>query len=260
MDTTKKCTKCNNIKSTDEFYTKKFKSGNIGFRSQCKKCLSVTKTKEDENIEKDHQKCNKCNIIKHITEFNKRKSKKGEYIIRKDCKECKNKYNQKYREENLEEIKKQQNEYSKNNRDIRNKLFKNKYHIDKNFKIADNLRAKLKHIKRNLILGKMSLKVYELCSCNNNFLKKWFEYLYYLKTNEELIWDNLSSNYEIDHVIPVCNFDLTVIQEQKAAFIWSNLQVITREENRNKGKRIIKKLIDEHGLKINNFIKKNENK
>ena len=254
MEETKSCSKCKNIKNVSEFYKKKFKSGNIGYHSHCKICKLKTKPKIEEELLENHQKCVNCNIIKHIDDFNNRKLKSGNIVPRKDCKSCKNEYNKKYREENLEKIKKQQKEYCKNNRELKNQTFKNRYNNDINFKIADSLRCKLKTIKKNLILEKESRKVFELCSCDNNILKKWFEYLYSLNTNKELIWKDYTEKYEIDHIIPVSSFDLTIKEERIKAFKWSNLRIVTVDENRSKAKKIVQELIDEYQLKAKNFM------
>jgi len=199
----------------------------------------------DAEVDEIHQRCTKCNKIKHIDEFNKRTLKSGNIVSRKDCKECKSKYNQKYREDNLEDIKEQQKEYSKNNREL-------KKNNDESFKIADSLRDKLKRIKTNLILDKISKNVFTLCSCENDQLKKWFEYL----TDNKLIWSELKENYEIDHIITVSSFDLKIEEEQKKCFKWSNLRIVTKEDNLKKlNKLISKELIDEYELKVNEFLK-----
>lgn len=249
---TKKCTKCNETKNTEEFYKKKLKSGNYSHRSHCKACMSTAVPVEvDAEVDEIHQRCTKCNKIKHIDEFNKRTLKSGNIVSRKECKECKSKYNQKYREDNLEDIKEQQKEYCKNNRELKNNYFNERYQSDENFNISIKLRDKLKRIKRNLVLGKISQKIFDLCSCENDQFKKWFEYL----TNNTLDWSTFNEKYEIDHIIPVSSFDLTIEEEQKKCFKWSNLRIVTKEDNRSKGKKVIQELIDEYELKVNEFLK-----
>lgn len=46
-------------------------------------------------------------------------------------------------------------------------------------------------------------------------------------------------NFEIDHIIPLHAFDLTNSEEVKIAFAPSNLQWLTREENRKKSGKLI---------------------
>ena len=49
--------------------------------------------------------------------------------------------------------------------------------------------------------------------------------------------DNLN-DYEIDHIIPLHTFNLTEPEQVKRAFSPSNLQWLTREENRKKSGKI----------------------
>jgi len=57
--------------------------------------------------------------------------------------------------------------------------------------------------------------------------------------NLEPFPENLK-NFEIDHIVPLHSFDLNKAEEIKKAFSPSNLQWLTREENRRKSGKIIK--------------------
>jgi predicted transcriptional regulator len=50
-------------------------------------------------------------------------------------------------------------------------------------------------------------------------LREWFEYNF---TNE-MSWNNYGSYWSIDHIIPVCKFDLTNEIEKFMCWNWTNL-------------------------------------
>lgn len=93
---------------------------------------------------------------------------------------------------------------------------------DKEFAIADRLRHSLRHA-----LAKYS-KTGKIMSSSKYGLN-WKEVIESLKPFPVNLKD-----FEIDHIIPLCKFNLTKNEEIKKAFSSSNLQWLTREENRRK--------------------------
>ena len=57
--------------------------------------------------------------------------------------------------------------------------------------------------------------------------KKWIEYQFTLEMN----W----SNIEIDHVKPICMFDISDDEQLKEAFNWRNTQPLLKEIHQKKG-------------------------
>ena len=55
--------------------------------------------------------------------------------------------------------------------------------------------------------------------CNIQYVREWIEYNF----TEEMNWDNYETFWSIDHVIPICNFDLTIENEKYKCWNWSNL-------------------------------------
>ena len=101
--------------------------------------------------------------------------------------------------------------------------------IDAEFAIADRLRKSLRHAMTHYSkTGKIkSSKKYGI---------NWGEVIKSLKPFPEDL-----RNFEIDHIIPLHAFNLENPEDIKRAFSPSNLQWLTREENRRKsGKLIIK--------------------
>ena len=57
--------------------------------------------------------------------------------------------------------------------------------------------------------------------------RKWLEFQFTPNMN----W----SNIEIDHVKPICMFDVTKDEELKVAFNWKNTQPLLKEDHQQKG-------------------------
>ena len=98
---------------------------------------------------------------------------------------------------------------------------------DLNFAITDRLRRSLHHaLSKDSKTGKvMSSKKYEI---------DYKEIIEHLKPFPENI-----KNFDIDHIIPLHLFDLTNPENVKKAFSPSNLQWLTREENRRKSGKLM---------------------
>jgi hypothetical protein len=51
-------------------------------------------------------------------------------------------------------------------------------------------------------------------------------------------WSNHGTIWEIDHIKPVSSFDLTDEDQQKQCFHYTNLQPLTKKENRTKSNKL----------------------
>ena len=49
-------------------------------------------------------------------------------------------------------------------------------------------------------------------------------------------WDNYGIIWQIDHVNPICNFDLTCVEQQKLAFHWTNTRPLNSTINLSRSK------------------------
>jgi hypothetical protein len=66
--------------------------------------------------------------------------------------------------------------------------------------------------------------------CNIQYVREWIEYNF----TEEMNWDNYETFWLIDHVIPICKFDLTVEDEKFKCWNWSNLMPVPLLKNNQK--------------------------
>ena len=95
-----------------------------------------------------------------------------------------------------------------------------------NYRIKKSLAARLRTVldKNNSTMNYIG--------CNIQYLREWFEYNF----TAEMNWDNYASFRSIDHIIPVCNFDLTLEDEKLKCWNWSNLMPVTIKYNSSKKK------------------------
>lgn len=97
------------------------------------------------------------------------------------------------------------------------------------FKLAENLRRR---VRASLKGENKSASTLELVGCSLEELKIHLEKLW----AEGMSWDNYNyRGWHVDHVKPLAQFSLSDPEQQKAAFHFSNLQPLWREDNQSKG-------------------------
>ena len=84
-----------------------------------------------------------------------------------------------------------------------------------NYRIKKTLAWRLRHI----LVKTNTTTTMDYIGCNIQYVREWLEYNF---TNE-MNWDNYDTFWSIDHVIPVCKFDLTIEDEKFKCCNWSNL-------------------------------------
>ena len=93
-----------------------------------------------------------------------------------------------------------------------------------NYRIKKSLAARL----RTVLVKNDSTMNY--IGCNIQYLREWFEYNF----TSEMNWDNYGSYWSIDHIIPVCKFDLSLEDEKFKCCNWTNLMPVTIKFNSSK--------------------------
>lgn len=107
-------------------------------------------------------------------------------------------------------------------RAMQNKYWTNRYHTDIQYKLRKILRSSL---KRSVFTGSKSILEYLDCSLEE--VKLHIESQFTDKMN----WDNHGSVWHIDHIKPLCSFDLTKEEEIRLATCKNNLQPLLVEDN-----------------------------
>lgn len=138
----------------------------------------------------------------------------------------------KYYEKNKKRILKQQSEYAKNNKEIRNAAARKRYKIkmkDPYFRLMQSLRARIRMALKGTNKSKKTMNM--LGITNIEFLWKHLE----KKFKPGMTRENYGK-WHVDHFKPCASFDLTKPEEQQKCFHYKNLQPLWAYENRSKGK------------------------
>ena len=196
--------------------------------------------------------CASCNETKELTEF---------YIRQAKCKKCcikkrrewalkhpndVRRYFKKFKKNNIERYKKQQQEYCERNRELLSyksgvwkkqnrdkwndyiKKFKKK---NPSYRIAEQLRSRIYHALKGKSKSQSTQK---MLGCSFIELKKYLE----SKFKSQMTWKNYGK-WHIDHIKPCSSFDLTKEDEQRKCFHYTNLQPLWAIENLKKHSHFI---------------------
>jgi len=227
----RKCDKCQIITTIDKF--RKYTDSEKSFSKTCKKCLNEMdklrkKNQRQKRLETFMVKCEKCGEEKMLKEFSKLKK----FYKKKICISCypsflhlctsktptlsadlTGKNNSYHALEKCEGVKEMKTEWCRNER---------KSNI--NYRLKKSIAARL----RTVLVKNDSTMSY--IGCNVQYLREWFEYNF----TEEMNWDNYGLYWSIDHIIPVCKFDLTNDDEKLKCWNWSNLMPVKINYNSSK--------------------------
>ena len=184
--------------------------------------------------------CKKCNKDKDLSEFNKLSSSKDGHKPR--CRECCADENSVWYKKNKEDVDKRNKEYKENHKEeeiYRNKIYYqnnkkrcgdsnrkyafNRAREDINFRMRKNLRTRL---YRAIKGGQKTGSAIGDLGCSIDELKTHIE----LKFLPGMTWDNYGK-WHIDHIEPLCSFDLTDAEQLKSACNFSNLRPLWGKDN-----------------------------
>ena len=123
----------------------------------------------------------------------------------------------------------------------------NKYKSNINFKLIRKTRSRIyKSLKG---MTKQSTTK-EILGIDIETYKKWIEFQF----TPEMTW----SNIEIDHVKPICKFDVTKDDELRETFNWKNTQPLLKKDHQLKGTKFNFLDYQLQFIKAYQFIKLNE--
>ena len=202
------------------------------------------------------KKCSKCRIISLKSNFHKDNTRNdGLY---NQCKVCRKHY---YMKNSIKLIQKQKDyyldyrdrikEYQLKNHDkiiAQKRIYSNnKYKSDINFRIISNTRRRIHHALNGK--SKSSL-TRDILGIDIDLYRKWLEFQF----TPEMNWENI----EIDHVKPICLFDISDDERLKEAFNWKNTQPLLKKDHQLKGRKINFLDYQLQFIKAYQFIKLNE--
>ena len=191
------------------------------------------------------KKCSKCGNISLKSDFHKNKNRRDG--LQPQCKNCILKKQKQYDIENRDK----KREYQLKNREQINSrmnlYIKNRIKTDVKFRLIHNTRRRIHHALK----GKTkSSSTRHILGIDIETYKKWIEFQF----TPEMNW----SNIEIDHVKPICLFDVSDDEQLKEAFSWKNTQPLLKHDNRQKGTKFHFLDYQSQFMKACRFIKLNE--
>ena len=172
------------------------------------------------------KKCSKCGNISLKSNFHKNRNSKDGLLS--CCKPCIIQKQRIYDNENRERIVNRQKYYYLKNRDrimARNKIYtNNRYKTDINFRLICKTRNRIYKSLKGMIKQSSSINILGI---DVDTYRKWIEF----QMTPEMNW----SNIEVDHIKPICMFDVSNDELLKEAFSWKNTRPLLKQDNRQKG-------------------------
>lgn len=110
-------------------------------------------------------------------------------------------------------------------------LYHSKHKHDPRWKAEHNLRVRL----NKFLDGHKSLTLRTLLGCSKDTLIKHLGKQF----QKGMGWKNYGRSWQIDHVTPCAEFDLTNTDDQRKCFHFSNLRPMWALDNNRKGKQIV---------------------
>jgi len=264
----KACTRCGEVKRLRNFYFNK-KCNN--HQSHCKSCVTEAAKKYEKTdkgrerrkkyydrleaerkvVDGQKQICRLCNVEKDFHEFHKDRYKKSGRDSK--CKTCdkqyrknfmgrKKKNNKEYRKRNptyMIEYRKRNPKYAlstrvKQTKEERNerdrKYYRKRYKNDPIYRIKRILRSRLHQALQG---SKKSMSTMKLLGCTGDYAKKHIESQF----QQGMTWSNHGNGlgkWNIDHIRPMCSFDLSKPEHQKICCHYTNLQPLWWKDNQAK--------------------------
>ncbi len=193
---------------------KAFRGRNKSICSECRENNEITVSKE---INKN---CIECNC--DLTEEEQQRKHMYKNICLKCLESRKKNYKKNYKLLNPEKTKAQKNRYKRN-----------RIKRDPTFKILHRLRTRILLVLNGKKKAESSMN---LLGCTADDFKKHIESQF----KDDMSWENYGiKGWHIDHIRPCASFDLSIAEEQKKCFHYTNLQPLWWFDNLSKRDKIL---------------------
>lgn len=212
--TEKQCTCCKKTKTITEFSIKKdSKSGVYSYCLECTRKKDRARVKPVKKYGKDDIKCcTKCRVSKNLLENYRTKpgTSDGYSNI---CKSCEIVYS------------KSVSKHAYLNKKLR-------LNTDIQFKIAENLRARIRAVLGDIKIIKPKTEILIGCKLDD-FIKHLTNQFY-----SEITMDNYGEVWHLDHIVPCDWFNLVDTEHMNACTHYTNIQPLLIADNLNKSNRL----------------------
>ncbi len=229
----KTCKKCNVEKSLDEYHNKKM--GKFGKDSYCILCAAQRSIEgRTKNYEKRRAK------EKEYKENNREKIRESGKIYDQANKEKIAARKRLFRQENRERLSVQKKEYrSKPEVKARDGEYKrNKYKTNIQYKLSCRIRVRIGNfLKAKNNTKKVGSGVKDLgCSLLEFRLYIESKWESWMNWNNYGVWDSSKRTWQLDHIIPLCKFNLSNRDEFLKAAHYTNMQPLCTQANYTKNR------------------------
>lgn len=123
-------------------------------------------------------------------------------------------------------------------RGVRAQRFKRKYQSDQEFRLGHMMRTRFRNALMRADARKVGDFERDLLGCSVAELRSYLE----AKFQPGMTWENWGrgpGKWQIDHIRPLCSFDLTVPEQQRKACHYTNLQPLWHDDHLRKTGRDI---------------------
>ena len=185
------------------------------------------KKEQQNNIGENNKICNECKLVISKSSF-----RTGHSV----CIACQRNY---------------WSEYGKTNRTVIRIKVKVRKREDPVFRLICNQRSRIKQC-----LKRKQKKSIEYLGCN---AKEFYDWIDFAK-DINFTYENYGKEWQIDHVIPLANFDMNSIDQQSLAFNWRNTMPILTTINLSKQSKIIPEQVKQQWDNLLKYEEKTKNK
>ncbi len=178
--------------------------------------------------------CSKCGLTKSLSEYHRDNSRRSGY--RYYCKSC----TKHYEKLNSSRIRKRKQQYYLDNKEY---ILKRTAIYEKNVR-SNNINHKITACLRNRIHTALSglcksSSTMSLLGCTIEELKAHLQSIAIVNGYANFNINNYKgSEYHIDHIRPCASFNLKDFKEQRKCFHYTNLQILSADDNLKKSNNI----------------------
>jgi hypothetical protein len=137
-----------------------------------------------------------------------------------------NEYKRKHYQANKDKYIQRTKDWIKNNKEKVNEYYRNRRKTDPLYKLTANMRTGMSEC---LSGRKKKTKTFQYIGCHPSELKSHLEKQFV----DGMSWDNYG-DWHVDHIKPLCSFDLTIEENLYLAWNYNNLQPLWASDNCSK--------------------------
>jgi hypothetical protein len=239
----KTCSRCKKERSIKEFYAKP--GGHVSHCKQCRREHNaryyLSKREQKIRQAREYVVANKEKVYERQKRYrakNKEAIKAKQKKYYEENREALNRRSREYHQEHTEELKQAGKEYSKRplvaerRREYMRNYEKQRKQSDQSYRLSRVFRVRV----REALAGRCKhFNTSELIGCSVEELKKHIESQF----EPGMTWKNHTfRGWHLDHRIPCASFDLSIPEQQKQCFHYSNLQPLWAGDNLRKWAKV----------------------